>query len=119
MRNIHALNNRNIQTKSQPKGRNQRNIQILVKLFYASIRKLHRNLTELKRTFNLAKKSSTTCDEHKDCKVCWQKYHKEELISHIYIGVKEQWVRDLIDQVPDDKPKLDKYVEIGENYDMS
>ena len=39
-------------------------------------------------------------------------------MSYIYICIKEG-VRDLIDQLPDDHQKLDIYVEIGENYDVS
>ena len=39
-------------------------------------------------------------------------------MSYIYIGVKEQRVRDLTDQLPDDQHKLDTYGEIGDNYDM-
>ena len=37
----------------------------------------------------------------------------------IYIDVKEQSIRNLIHQLPDDQYKLDKYVEIDKNYDMS
>ena len=35
-------------------------------------------------------------------------------MSYIYIGAREQQVRDLIDQLPDEQHTLDKYVEIGE-----
>ena len=35
-------------------------------------------------------------------------------MSYIYIGVREQKVRDLMDQLPDEQHTLDKYVKIGE-----
>ena len=35
-------------------------------------------------------------------------------MCHIYIAVREQKVRDLIDQLPEEQHTLDKYVEIGE-----
>ena len=44
---------------------------------------------------------------------------EEELMSCIYIGVKEQRVRDLIDQLPDESHTLEKYLYIGENYDVT
>ena len=40
-------------------------------------------------------------------------------MPYFYISVKEQRVRDLIDQLPDDQHKLDMFVEIAESYDMS
>ena len=40
-------------------------------------------------------------------------------MSYIYIGVTEQKVRDLIDQLPVDQHTLDKYVEIGELQETS
>ena len=40
-------------------------------------------------------------------------------MSYIYIGVKEQRVRDLIDQLPDESHTLEKYLYIGENYDVT
>ena len=90
-----------------------------MKLFQVNIRKLHRILDKAQWEIYLTKSSSTNCEEHKDWKACWQKYHDEKLISYIYIDVKEQRVRDFIDQLPDDQHKLGKYVEIGENYDVS
>ena len=42
------------------------------------------------------------------------KYHEGKLMSYIYIGIKEQRVRDLMDQLPDDHHKLDKNVEVDE-----
>ena len=41
------------------------------------------------------------------------------MLSYTYISVKEQRGRDLIDQLPDDQHKSYKYVEIGENYEIS
>ena len=38
---------------------------------------------------------------------------------YIYRGVKEQRVRDLIDQLPDESHTLEKYLYIGENYDVT
>ena len=35
-------------------------------------------------------------------------------MSYIYIGVREQKVRDQIDQLPDEQHTLGKYVEMGE-----
>ena len=40
-------------------------------------------------------------------------------MSYIYIGVKEQSVRDLIEQLPDESHTLEKYLYIGENYDVT
>ena len=40
-------------------------------------------------------------------------------MSYIYIGAREQKVRDLIDQLPDEQHTLDKYVEIGELQETS
>ena len=40
-------------------------------------------------------------------------------MSYIYIGVREQKVRDLIDQLPDEQHTLDKYVEVGEIQETS
>ena len=41
------------------------------------------------------------------------------MMSYIYIGVREQKVRDLIDQLPEEQHTLDKYVEIGELQETS
>ena len=43
----------------------------------------------------------------------------DELMSYIYIGVREQKVRYLIDQLPDEQHTLDKYVEIAELQETS
>ena len=76
--------------------------------------------TELKRKFELAKGTTTTlCDNHKRCQNFIQKYLEEDLMSYIYIGVKEQRVSDLIDQLPDESHTLEKYLYIGENYDVT
>ena len=40
-------------------------------------------------------------------------------MSYFYIGVREQRVRDLKDQLPDDQHRLDRYAEIGDKYNMS
>ena len=50
----------------------------------------------MKRKFDLAKISSTYCEEYKNCKACWEKYNEEELMSYIYTGVKNG-KSDLID----------------------
>ena len=39
-------------------------------------------------------------------------------MSCLHIGIREQRVRYLVDQLPDNQHKLDRYVEIGENCDM-
>ena len=63
----------------------------------------------------IAKSNSTNlCEEHKDCKAYWQKYQEEQLMSYLYICV-----RDLIDQPPDNEHKLNRFIEIGKYYDMS
>ena len=38
---------------------------------------------------------------------------------YLFIGIREQGVRDLIDQLLDDQNKMYRYVDISENYDMS
>ena len=44
---------------------------------------------ELKREFKLAKDSMTkSCDEHKNCAQCQQKYWEVDWRLYIYIGVK-------------------------------
>ena len=40
-------------------------------------------------------------------------------MSCLYISIREQRVRDLLAQLPDDQHKLDMYLEIGENLDIS
>ena len=37
-------------------------------------------------------------------------------MSYPYIGVREQRVRDIMDQLPDDQHRLDRYGDIDENY---
>ena len=44
---------------------------------------------------------------------------EEELMSYIYIGVREQTASDLIDQLPDESHTSEKYLYIGENYDVT
>ena len=107
--------------KIQPKGRCQRNkYRSELSHFRQTIETFPEFYTELKRKFELAKGTTTTlCDNHKRCKNCIQKYMEEELMSYIYIGVKEQRVRDLIDQLPDESHTLKKYLYIGENYDVT
>ena len=105
--------------KIQPKGRNEGNNYIYeFRYFRQTSKSFTESWTQLKRKFDPAKNSSTKCEEHKDCKSILVKINEEELISYIYIGVKEK-VRDLIDQLPDDHHKLGKYIEVGENNDMS
>ena len=38
---------------------------------------------------------------------------------YMYIAVRDGKVRDLIDQQPDDQHSLERYLEVGEHYDMS
>ena len=40
-------------------------------------------------------------------------------MSKIYIGVRDQRIRELIDQLPEEQQKLTRYVEIGESYEAS
>ena len=76
--------------------------------------------TELKRRFKLAKHSVTKlCDEHKNCALCQQKYWEMDWRSYIYIGVRDQRGRELIDQLVEDQHTLDRYVEIRESYEAS
>ena len=39
-------------------------------------------------------------------------------MSYLYIGIRDQGVRDLIDQLSYDQPRMDRYVEIRNNYDV-
>ena len=76
--------------------------------------------TELKRRFTLARDSfSRTCEDHQYCAGCKQRYWEVELMSKIYIGVRDQRIRELIDQLPEEQHKLTRYVEIGESYEAS
>ena len=76
--------------------------------------------TELKRRFTLARDSfRRTCEDHKDCAGSIQRYWEVELMSKIYTGVRDQMIRELIDQIPEEQHKLTRYVEIGESYEAS
>ena len=48
-----------------------------------------------------------------------EKYWEVELRSYIYIGVRDQRVRELIDQLAEDQHTQDRYVEIEESYEVS
>ena len=107
--------------KIQPKGRNQRNIyKSGLSHFRQTLETVTEFWTELKRKFELAKGTTNIqCEEHRNCQDCHQRYVDDELMSYIYIEVREQKVRDLIDQLPDEQHTLDKYVEIGELQETS
>ena len=46
-------------------------------------------------------------------------YWELELMSKIYIVVRDQRIRELIDQLPEGQHKLTRYVEIEESYETS
>ena len=59
------------------------------------------------------------CEDHKDCAGCKQRHWEVELMSKIYIEVRDQRIRELINQLPEEQHKLTRYVEIGECYEAS
>ena len=107
--------------KIQPKGRNQRNkYRSEFNHFRQTSETFTEFWTELKRKFELAKcTTNIQCEGHRNCQDCHQIYVDDELTSYIYIGVREQKVRDLVDQMPDEQFTLDKYVEIGKLQETS
>ena len=65
--------------------------------------------TEIKGRFKLAKDSVTSlCDKCKNYARCQQKNWELEMRSHIYIGVKDQMVRELINQLAKGQHTLDR-----------
>ena len=105
----------------QPTNRNQSNRYALELNNYRQTTETFIEFwTELKRRFTLARDSfSRMCEDHKDCAGCKQRYWEVELMSKIYIGVRDQRIRELIDQLPEEQHKLTRYVEIGECYEAS
>ena len=105
----------------QPTNRNQSNRYALeLNNYRQSTETFTEFWTELKRRFTLARDSfSRMCEDHKDCAGCKQRYWEVELMSKIYIGVRDQRIRELIDQLPEEQHKLTRYVEIGECYEAS
>ena len=74
----------------------------------------------LKRRFKVAKDHVTrSCDEHKNFAGGQKMYWEVELRSHIYIEVRDQRVRELIDELAEDQHTLDRYIETGESYEAS
>ena len=60
---------------------------------------------EIKRRYDLAKDNSKyLCQEHNKCKECIERMKQEDLMSYIYIGVREQRARELIDQLSNSRP---------------
>ena len=101
--------------KIQPKGRSQRNkYRSELGHFRQTSETFTEFWTELKGEFEFAKGTTNIqCKEQRNYQDCHQGYVDDKLMSYIYIGVREQKVRDLIEQLPDEQHTLDKYVEIG------
>ena len=75
---------------------------------------------ELKRRYDLAKDNSKyLCREHNTCKECIDRMKQEDLMSYIYIGVREQRARELIDQLATADHTLEKYKSICEGCDTT
>ena len=75
--------------------------------------------TELKRKFQLARKKSTRCNDHKSCSACLNGYIEEELMSLIYNNVSDQSIRDHTDMLSDAEHTLEKYLHLGETQELS
>ena len=63
--------------------------------------------------------SKYLCREHNKCKECIERMRQEELMSYIYIGVREQRARELIDQLATADHTLEKYKSICERCDTT
>ena len=75
---------------------------------------------ELKRRYDLAKDNSKNlCREHSKCMECMERMKQEDLMSYIYIVVREQRTRKLIDQLATADHTLEKYKSICEACDTT
>ena len=63
--------------------------------------------------------SEYLCREHNTCKECIDRMKQEDLMSYIYIGVREQRARELIDQLATADHTLEKYKSICEGCDTT
>ena len=63
--------------------------------------------------------SKYLCREHNKCKECIERMKQEDLMSYIYIGVRDQRARELIDQLATADHTLKKYKSICEGCDST
>ena len=63
--------------------------------------------------------SKYLCGEHNTCKECIDRMKQEDLMSYIYIGVREQRAREMIDQLATADHTLEKYKSICEGCDTT
>ena len=105
----------------QPTNRNQSNRYALELINYRQTTETSREFwTEMKRRFTLARESfSRRFEHHKDCTGSKQRYWEVEMMSKTYNGVRDQRIKELIDQLPEEQHKLTRYVEIDESYEAS
>ena len=57
--------------------------------------------------------------EHNKCKECIERMEQEDVMSYIYVGVREQRARELIDQLATADHTLEKYISICEGCDTT
>ena len=109
-----------LKEKIQPKGRNQRNkYKSDFDHFRQTTESFSEFWTELKRKFELARNTSTRCNDHKNCSAHLDGYIEEELMSLIYNRVSDQRIRDHIDMLPDAEHILEKYLHLDETQELS
>ena len=116
----HELIMERLKERIQPKGRNQRNsYRSDLDHFGQTTESFNEFWTELKRKFELARNTSTRCNDHGNCNACLDGYMEEELMSLVDNRVNEQKSRECIDMLPDSEHTLEKYLHLGETQECS